>query len=343
MTAPTRHPTTVPQPTTIPKDDLVPDTPSAQPFYLDCDTGVDDSLALAYLLASPEVDLAGIGTVSGNIGAHQGAVNTLDLLALAGRGDVPVAVGAADPLVGTFHGGVPHIHGHNGVGDVALPPSGRTPVAESAVEMLLRLSHEHAGELRVVAVGPLTNLALALRADPTLPERVKDVTIMGGAALHPGNVSPVAEANIANDPEAAAAVLAAGWDVTLVPLDVTMTDVLEDTDRKELLTSQAGLAPWLGEVLDLYLGFYVETFGRRCCALHDPLAAAIAVGGVRPTLAPRVHVTVDDTQGPGRGQTICDLRGQYAGRPDQPGARCRVVLATDAPLAPHLMERLRGL
>lgn len=315
----------------------------ATPLYLDCDTGVDDSLALAYLLASPETDLVGVGTVSGNIGARQGAANTLDLLALAGRGDVPVAVGAHDPLAGTFGGGPAHIHGHNGVGDVALPPSGLEPVAESAVELLLRLSHEHAGELRVVAVGPLTNLALALRQDPTLPERVADVTIMGGAALHPGNVSPVAEANIANDPEAAAAVLSAAWDVTLVPLDVTMRDVLEETDRKALLESGTALAPWLGEVLDLYLGFYVETFGRRCCALHDPLAAALAVGGVRPAVAPRVHVTVDDSRGPGRGQTICDLRGLHAGYPDQPGARCRVVLETDAPLAPHLMERLLTL
>lgn len=316
---------------------------SATPLYLDCDTGVDDSLALAYLLASPEADLVGVGSVSGNIDARQGAVNTLDLLALAGRPDVPVAVGAHDPLAGSYDGGAPSVHGRNGVGDVALPPSGREVAGESAVELLLRLSHEHAGALRVVAVGPLTNLALALRADPTLPARVRDLTIMGGAALHPGNVTPVAEANIAKDPEAAAEVLAADWDVTLVPLDVTMADVLEESDRKALLEAGTALAPWLGEVLDLYFGFHVDTFGRRCSALHDPLAAAIATGGVTPTLAPRVPVVVDATAGPGRGQTVCDLRGRYAGYPDVPGARTRVVLATDAPLTPHLMERLLTL
>ncbi|MGW8565252.1 nucleoside hydrolase [Isoptericola sp. NPDC055881] len=324
-------------------DQSVQPVQPAAPLYLDCDTGVDDSLALAYLLASPEVDLVGVGSVSGNIDARQGAVNTLDLLALAGRGDVPVAVGAHDPLAGSYDGGVPHIHGRNGVGDVVLPASGREPVAESAVELLLRLSHEHAGRLRLVAVGPLTNLALALRADPTLPERVLDLTVMGGAALHPGNVSPVAEANIANDPEAAAQVLAADWDVTLVPLDVTMVNLLEETDRKTLLEAGTALAPWLGEVLDLYFGFHVPTFGRRCSALHDPLAAAIAVGGVQATVAPRVPVVVDTTDGPGRGQTVADLRGLYAGYPDLPGARTRVVLATDVPLAPHLVERLRGL
>lgn len=316
---------------------------SAAPLYLDCDTGVDDSLALAYLLASPEADLVGVGSVSGNTDARQGAVNTLDLLTLAGRGDVPVAVGAHDPLAGSYDGGAPSVHGRNGVGDVALPPSGREVAAESAVELLLRLSHEHAGALRVVAVGPLTNLALALRADPTLPERVRDVTVMGGAALHPGNVTPVAEANIAKDPEAAAEALAADWDVTLVPLDVTMADVFEESDRKALLEAGTALAPWLGEVLDLYFGFHVDTFGRRCSALHDPLAAAIATGGVTPTLAPRVPVVVDATDGPGRGQTVCDLRGRYAGYPDVPGARTRVVLATDAPLAPHLLERLLTL
>lgn len=319
----------------------VPASPA--PLYLDCDTGVDDSLALAYLLASPEIDLVGVGSVHGNVDASQGAVNTLDLLALAGRDDVPVAVGARDPLAGAFDGGVPHIHGRNGVGDVALPASGRAPAAESAVELLLRLSHEHEGSLRVVAVGPLTNLALALRADPALPERVLDVTVMGGAALHPGNVSPVGEANIANDPEAAAEVLGADWDVTLVPLDVTMANLLEETDRKALLEAGTALAPWLGEVLDLYFGFHVPTFGRRCSALHDPLAAAIAVGGVSPTLAPRVPVVIDATDGPGRGQTVCDLRGLYAGYPDVPGARTRVVLATDGPLAPHLLERLLTL
>lgn len=166
---------------------------------------------------------------------------------------------------------------------------------------------------------------------------------MGGAALHPGNVTPVAEANVAKDPEAAAEVLAADWDVTLVPLDVTMANVFEETDRKALLEAGTGLAPWLGEVLDLYFGFHVPAYGRRCSALHDPLAAAIAVGSVTATLAPRVPVVVDSTDGPGRGQTLCDLRGRYAGYPDVPGARTRVVLATDVPLAPHLVERLLSL
>jgi len=314
----------------------------ARPLYFDCDTGIDDALALAYLLASPEVALLGIGTVSGNTDAATAARNTQGLLALAGREEVPVAVGRHDFLARPYDGGAPHVHGANGVGDVLLPEPAGAPLEVSAADLLIRLSHEHPGTLEVLAVGPLTNLAAALAQDPTLPTRVAQVTIMGGAALVPGNITPVAEANIANDPEAAAAVLAAPWPVTLVPLDVTMEDVFEEDHRDRLLGSGAPLARAVGEMLDLYMGFYAGTYGRRCCALHDPLAAAIAIGTVRTANAPAVPVTVDITDGPGRGQTLCDLRRQRAGAFDHPEATVRVVLATDRPLADHLADRIVG-
>lgn len=313
-----------------------------RPLYFDCDTGIDDSLALAYLLASPEIELVGIGTVSGNTSAAQAAVNTLGLLSLAGRTDVPVAVGAHDFLTHPFDGGAPHVHGDNGIGEIDLPAAERTPEDEDAARMLIRLSHEHPGTLEVVTVGPLTNIATALALDPTLPSRVRHLTAMGGAALVPGNITPVAEANIGNDPEAASATLSADWPVTLVPLDVTMENVFDQDDRAALLASAAPLARAVGEMLDFYFDFYVETYGERCSALHDPLAAAIAVGGVTATVAPAVEVVVDTSQGPARGQVICDLRGQRRGPVDQPGATVRVVLGTDAPLAPHLVARMTG-
>ncbi|MGA8788356.1 MAG: nucleoside hydrolase [Paenarthrobacter sp.] len=312
------------------------------PFFLDCDTGIDDALALAYLLASPRAELVGIGTVSGNVSAAGGARNTLDLLNLAGYPDVPVAVGAHDPQVGTFHGGAPHVHGDNGIGGVDLVQSGREPVKATAAELLVQLAHQYSGELRLVAIGPLTNIAEALRLEPKLPELIAEVTIMGGAALAPGNITPVAEANIANDPEAAAEVLAADWNVTLVPLDVTMTNVLEENHRQELLATEHPVSQALGEMLGYYFGFYVEIFGRACSAMHDPLAAAIAVKGVELTLAPTVRVQVDTTDGPGRGQTVCDLRGQYAGFPAQRGARCRVVMEIGEDFAPHLLGTLQA-
>ena len=150
--------------------------------------------------------------------------------------------------------------------------------------MLVRLAHEHPGTLRVLAIGPLTNIAEALRLEPSLPTLVAEITIMGGAALAPGNLTPVAEANIANDPEAAALVLSAGWNVTLVPLDVTMTNVLEENHRQELLASSGPVPRALGEMLGYYFRFYEGIFGRACSAMHDPLAAALAVGGVTPRL-----------------------------------------------------------
>ncbi|WGW11619.1 nucleoside hydrolase [Saxibacter everestensis] len=315
---------------------------TAPPFYLDCDTGIDDALALGYMLASPEADLIGIGTVSGNVSAADGARNTLDLLELAGHSGIPVALGAHDPQAGSFGGGAPHVHGRNGVGDVELPASKAELAPETAAELLIRLAHENPGRLRVLAVGPLTNIAEALRLEPELPRLVEDITIMGGAALAPGNITTVAEANIANDPEAAADVFAAEWNVTLVPLDVTMTNVLEESQRQELLSEEHPFPKALGDMLGYYFQFYLNQFGRACSALHDPLAAAIAVGGIQVDTAPVVHVEVDATSGPGRGQTICDMRGRYMGYPEQPGARCRVVLSLAEEFPPHLVDTLRS-
>ena len=316
-------------------------TPS--PFYLDCDTGIDDALALAYLLSSPFACVKGIGTVSGNVSAAAGARNTLDLVALAGSGDVPVALGAHHPLAGSFGGGAPWVHGENGIGGVTLTTADASVESESAAEMLVRLARTYPGTLKVLAIGPLTNIAEALRLEPSLPSLVESVTVMGGAALAPGNITPVAEANIFNDPEAAALVLAAGWDVTLVPLDVTMNSVLEETHRQQLLSSSSPVPRALGEMLGYYFRFYEDIYGRPCSAMHDPLAAALAVGAVKAAVAPVVRAAVDTSAGPGRGQTICDLRGLYAGYPPVAGARCRVVLSLEEDFAPHLVETLLGL
>jgi purine nucleosidase len=318
-------------------------TTARVPYYLDCDTGIDDALAIAYLLAADAeglIELVGIGSVSGNVSAAVGALNTLDLLALAGRHDIPVAIGAHDPQGGTFGGGAPHVHGSNGVGEVQLERAPSGVAAESAPEMLVRLAREHAGELRVVAIGPLTNLAAALRLDPELPSLVEELTLMGGAAMVPGNITPVAEANIANDAAAAAEVFAASWFVTMVPLDVTMDNVFLEHHREALLASGRPVAVALGEMLDYYFAFYVPIYGERASALHDPLAAAIALEQVAIASAPVVRVVVDDTDGPGRGQTVCDLRGYRSGYPEQSNAHVRVVLSLEQDFAPHLLERL---
>lgn len=202
-----------------------------------------------------------------------------------------------DPLTHSFGDGVPHIHGHNGVGEVELPHAVRKPEAESAADMLVRLAHQYPGELDVVAIGPLTNLAVALKQDPSIAELVHEVIIMGGAALVPGNLSAVGEANIYNDPEAAQVVMEAPWQVIMVPLDVTLENTFEESDREALAASESALNRALADILDLYL---TSTQGVRPAHVCP---ARPAGGGDRDRpdhrhLAPNVPVVVDDTQAP---------------------------------------------
>lgn len=300
----------------------------AAPYHLDCDTGVDDALALALLLANPVVDLVGAGTVSGNTAAGQAARNTLDLLALAGRADVPVAVGAQHPLGGTFGRDASRVHGDNGIGGIPLPPAARAPDPRGAVDLLIALAHEYAGELRVVATGPLTNLALALEQEPGLTGLVRDVTVMGGAVRVPGNVTADAEANIANDPRAAAIVLGAGWPVTLVPLDVTMEHRFDEDDRAALLAGGAPLTAALAEMLTAYFDYYEPVLGERRVPLHDPLAAAIATGDLEADDAPLLGLRVEDS-------------GRLVEDPQAP-AKVRVVLSLSRDAVPIIRGLILG-
>ncbi len=319
---------------------------------MDCDTGIDDAVALLYLLGDPRLALVGVSTVFGNVSAVRAAANTAALLERAGRSRIPIAVGAQAPLSGLFDGGAAVVHGRDGMGDTGLwavsdspdsePASGAAD-SEPAAQMIVRLAREHAGRLELIATAPLTNLALALRLEPRIATWVRALTIMGGAASVPGNATPVAESNIHRDPEAAAAVLAAPWPITLVPLDVTMDNVVEEDQRRKLLESPDSLAALIGQALAYYFGFYRGVFGRPCAPCHDALAAAIALGDVELALAPTVHVEVDHGYGPSRGQTICDLRGRFRGFPTQAGASCRVVLSLAEPFVPRLLERLLTL
>jgi purine nucleosidase len=302
-------------------------------FYLDCDTGIDDALALALLLATPDVDLAGIGTVSGNTAAGQAARNTLDLLALAGRDDIPVAVGSHHPLAGNFGGGAASVHGDNGIGGVELATAAREPIGRSAAELLVELARAHAGELHVVATGPLTNLALALRLEPRLPGLLRDLTVMGGAVRVPGNITEHAEANIANDPDAAAVVLAEAWPVTLVPLDVTLQHRFDQADQQALRAAGTPFTTALAEMLTAYFDFYEGASGERRVPLHDPLAAGIATGQLEPADAPLLGLRVE---GDGRliedpkteklTRTILSLRSEAA-----PIIRTRILTGARAP------------
>jgi purine nucleosidase len=298
------------------------------PFLLDCDTGIDDALALALLLGHPGVELIGVGTVSGNTAAGQAARNTLDLLALAGRDDVPVAVGAHDPLGGRYSGGAARVHGDNGIGGIALPRAPRAPSPGTAADLLIEAARRHPGELRVVVTGPMTNVALALRREPGLAALVRDVTVMGGAVRVPGNITGHAEANIANDPAAAAEVLGAAWPVTLVPLDVTMRHRFGEPDRAALAAHGTALTAALAAMLVAYLDHYETRLGERRVPLHDPLAAGIATGDLRPLDAPLLGLRVEPD-----GRLVEDAAARR---------RTRVVLSLTDDAAPTIRRFLSG-
>lgn len=310
--------------------------PAAPAIYLDLDTGIDDALALTYLVRAG-AQVAGIGTVSGNVEARNAGQNTLDLLQLLNRTDIPVAVGATHPIDGQYPGAAAHVHGTNGIGNARIPRSTGAPQAESAAEMLLRLADRHNGGLHIIALGPLTNIALALAARPDLPSRIAGITVMGGAARVPGNVTPTAEANIYSDPLAANSVFAADWSVTLVPLDVTMTHTLDLTDRAALLSSDDPVSEALGEMLGFYMSFHLSAFGRRMCAYHDALASAIAIGRVTPARQPAATIRVDLSAGATRGATNVEFLNPRSAHVD---AAHTVVLGIDGDPKEELMRTL---
>src|ERR1700734_3186399 len=188
-------------------------------IILDCDPGIDDALAIAFAAGSPGIELAGITTVAGNVGLAKTTANALSVAAFAGL-DVPVTPGSAVPLMRpALDAG--HVHGDSGLGGAVLPPSARAAGAEHATDFIIDTLAASPGEITLVATGPLTNIALAVRREPRLADWVQGFVIMGGSAGR-GNVTPAAEYNIWADPEAAAAVFRAGWTVNMLGLDVTL-------------------------------------------------------------------------------------------------------------------------
>jgi purine nucleosidase len=190
------------------------------PIILDCDPGIDDALAIAFATASPAIDLVGITTVAGNVSLAKTTANALAVASFVGAKDVPVTPGSAVPLLRpAVHAG--RVHGDSGLGGAVLPPPARTAEDGHAIDYIVDTIGAAPGEITLVATGPLTNIALALRREPRLATWVRDFVIMGGSASR-GNVNHAAEFNIWADPEAAAIVFGAGWTVRMIGLDVTL-------------------------------------------------------------------------------------------------------------------------
>lgn len=278
-------------------------------ILFDTDPGIDDAMALLLLARDPRSELVGVTTVFGNASIETTTRNALALCERFGI-DVPVAAGAGRPLVKELHGYPDMIHGLDGLGNVA-PPAAQRRRAESASaeRVIVDCARRHEGELTLVAVGPLTNLALALQLDPDLPRRVARVVVMGGAfgvGGQGGNITPVAEANIYGDPHAADAVFAAPWPVTLVGLDVTHR-VHMSTDYLRALGEQGGDdGRYLWDVTRFYEAFYVSRTGGGIYS-HDPSAVVCALDPAAFTLrAGPVRVA---TEGIAAGQTIQVPRG----------------------------------
>ena len=282
---------------------------SRKKLILDLDTGVDDTLALAYALGSPEVELIGITGTFGNVRVDTGVRNSLAVLALFGHPDVPVFRGFSHALAATSDFEVPEpvlkIHGDNGIGNVSIPDAGRAPEAQHAVDFLIESARRFGSELLYVPTGPITTLAAALEKAPGIATSGMQVTLMGGALTVPGNVSPCAEANVGNDPEAMDVVLRSDLPTCMVGLDVTLQAQLTRADTAAWRALGTPAATFLADMTDFYIDFYVSRNpAMDGCALHDPLALGVAIDPSLVTCLP-LNMMVD-LEGPERGRTIGD-------------------------------------
>lgn len=245
-------------------------------FIIDTDTASDDAVAIVMALRHEDVNVAAITTVAGNVPvelATQNALYTVELCAA----DVPVHEGAAKPLKRALET-AQSVHGQDGMGDIGLPLSGRSPHREGAVSALVRTIEENAGDITLVALGPLTNIALALQAKPEIASMVRECIIMGGTADGRGNTTPVAEFNIWVDPDAARDVFLSDLPVTMVGFDICRNHATFGEDEIAALTAlETPLADFALGIQSTIVGLYRSRTGKPGFGLPDPSAMAVAL------------------------------------------------------------------
>jgi purine nucleosidase/pyrimidine-specific ribonucleoside hydrolase len=272
-------------------------------IILDCDPGHDDAIALLLALASPEVNLLGVTTVSGNQTLEKTTANAIRVLDHVGRTEIPVAAGADRPLVRERHVAA-DVHGETGLDGPDLPPPSRKPEAAHAIDWIAMTLTASRRPITLVPTGPLTNIALFLARYPELASRVERIVLMGGA-YGEGNVTPAAEFNIWADPEAAHRVFTSGIDLTMVGLDVTHQALLRPRDVDRLRASgRAGRL--VADLFEFYVGFHRRRYGWEGAPVHDAVAMAHVID---PGLLTTEHlgVVVDIGPEPSRGRTHVDL------------------------------------
>lgn len=291
---------------------------SARRIIVDTDPGVDDAMAIFYALASPELEVVGLTTVFGNAHVDVCTANAIRILDIAGRSDIPVAQGAARPLAMPYRGPADFVHGANGLADVALPAPSRGPHALDAAHFIIEQVMAAPGEITLVPIGPLTNIALAMLLEPDLPRHLAGIVLMGGNAFVPGNASPAAEANILNDPEAADLVFGADCPIVMCGLDVTEATVMSSEQIDAIAALDNPRARLAAQILPFYREFHRSHGGPDGIHVHDSTCISYLVAPQH--YGARHHpVRVDAGHGVGRGKTWPTTRhalseGPWAGR-----------------------------
>ncbi|MGH3096819.1 MAG: nucleoside hydrolase [Streptosporangiales bacterium] len=297
-------------------------------ILIDCDPGIDDALAIALAAGASELDIVGITTVAGNVTLDKTTANALQVCDYLGLSDVPIVAGSATPLLRNLVV-ADDVHGESGLGGVALPQPQRRHMQGHAADFIAETVRSAPGEITLVAIGPLTNIALAVRRDPEIVRLVREFVIMGGAATVPGNLTPAAEFNIAVDPEAAAIAFDAGWTTTMVGLDVTRKARADAAAMERM----RGYGPLSDDLLVPCLEFYTghPAHSAEGPAVHDACAVAYVA---RPELLEchDARVEVETTGRLTYGMTVTDLAA--------PATACnaRVALGVDAPALWSLVD-----
>ncbi|XP_023756478.1 uridine nucleosidase 1 [Lactuca sativa] len=276
----------------------------SQKIIIDTDPGIDDSMAIMMAFQTPNLDILGLTTTFGNVSTKDATRNALLLCEIAGRLDVPVAEGSSEPLKGGEPEIQDFIHGSDGLGNLHLPPPKLKKVEKSASEFLVDKVSEYPGEVSILALGPLTNLALAIKRDSSFVNKVKRVVILGGAFFALGNINPAAEANIYGDPEAADIVFTSGANIDVIGINITTQVKMSDDDLDELRKSKGKHAQFLCNSSKFYRDWHVKSDGVYGVFLHDPVCF---VALIRPDLFVfKKGVVRVETQGLCVGHTLMD-------------------------------------
>ncbi|KAJ4705181.1 uridine nucleosidase 1 [Melia azedarach] len=286
-------------------DDVVSGS-SAKPakLIIDTDPGIDDSMAILMAFQTPELEILGLTTTFGNVTTEDATRNALILCEIAGCPDVPVAEGSPEPLKGGMPRVADFIHGTDGMGNIFLSPPKAKKCDKKASEFLVDKVSEYPGEVSILALGPLTNLALAIKRDSSFASKVKNIVVLGGAFFALGNVNPAAEANIYGDPEAADVVFTSGANIVVVGINITTQVKMTDDDMIELRQSKGKYAQLLSGMCKFYRDWHVKSDGVHGIFLHDPVSF---VALVRPDLFTfKKGVVRVETQGVCMGHTLMD-------------------------------------